>query len=289
MYLLLFRLLGCSDNRGLTHVSMTRVILKAYCCTRTKRQTARVTFAEPHIELINALSPYSCPVYSYLYINLAILIFPLVIAFEKTRIRYYSKIKSVAFSMFSVGLLFVSWDVLATSRGHWSFNPAYLLGIKFLGLPLEEILFFITTPFSCLFTYEALAYFLKDRKALLLDKLLPPVGIALALLSFLFLNKEYTFLALLSVGLTILAAPKLVPHLFSSRLYWSYIAVTFALFFAFNFLLTSLPIVEYSHLATTGLRLTTIPIEDFMFNFSMLTLYMVVHRWAAKKLNHTSI
>lgn len=227
------------------------------------------------------------PVYSYLYINLAIIMFPLVIAFEKKRIRYYSKMKSVAFSMFSVGLLFVGWDVLATSRGHWSFNATYLLGIRLLGLPLEEILFFVTTPFSCLFTYEALAYFLEDKKTLRLDKLLPLVGIAFALLSLGFLNREYTFLALLSVGLTILTAPKLVPHLFSSRLYWSYIAVTFALFFVFNFLLTSLPIVEYSHLATTGLRLTTIPAEDFMFNFSMLTLYVAVHLWAAEKLTRT--
>lgn len=222
--------------------------------------------------------------YSYLYINLAMVMFPLAIAFEKKRIRYYSKMKSVAISIFSVGLLFIAWDVLATSRGHWSFNSAYLLGMRFLGLPLEEILFFVTTPFSCLFTYEALAYFLKDKRTLLLDKFLPIVGIAFVLLSLLFLNREYTFLALLSVGMTILVAPKLVPHLFSSRLYWSFIAVTFALFFVFNFLLTSLPIVEYSHLATTGLRLTTIPVEDFMFNFSMLTLYVAVHLLATRKL-----
>jgi lycopene cyclase domain-containing protein len=185
-------------------------------------------------------------------------------------------------------LLFLAWDVLATSRGHWSFNSAYLLGVRLLGLPLEEILFFVTTPFSCLFTYEALAYFLKDKKTLPLNKLLPLVGIAFLLLSLFFLNKEYTFLALLSVGMTILVAPKLVPHLFSSRLYWSYIAVTFALFFVFNFLLTSLPIVEYSNLATSGVRLTTIPVEDFMFNFSMLTLYVAVHLLVTKKLAHTT-
>ncbi|MCW3980539.1 MAG: lycopene cyclase domain-containing protein, partial [Candidatus Bathyarchaeota archaeon] len=201
--------------------------------------------------------------YLYLYINFAIIIFPLVIAFERKRVRYYSKMMSVALSIFSVGLLFICWDILATSRGHWSFNSAYLVGIRFLGLPIEEILFFVTTPFSCLFTYEALAYFVKDKKALLLDKIAPVVGVAFVLLSFVFFNAEYTFLALLSVGMTILFAPKMVVHLFSSRLYWSYIAVTFAFFFVFNFLLTSLPIVEYSNLATSGLRVITVPVEDF--------------------------
>jgi lycopene cyclase domain-containing protein len=226
-------------------------------------------------------------VYLYLYINLAIIIFPLAIAFEKKRIRYYSRMKPVALSILTVGVLFVAWDVLATSRGHWSFNSAYLVGLRFLGLPIEEILFFVTTPFSCLFTYEALAYFLKDKRALLLDKLSPIIGVSFVLLSFIFLNREYTFLALLSVGMTLLFAQKLAAHLFSSRLYWSYIAVTFALFFAFNFLLTSLPIVEYSALATSGLRVTTIPVEDFMFNFSMLTLYLAVHLSVTKKLTQT--
>ena len=222
--------------------------------------------------------------YLYLVINLAIIVFPLAISIETKRINYLSKKKSVALSTLLVGTVFVAWDILATSRGHWSFNYAYLVDGSFLGLPYEEILFFITVPFSCLFTYEALAYFIKDARIPLLQKPLQVIGAAFVLLSIAFFKNEYTFLALLSVGLSILVASKLHGHLFSSRLYWFYIAVTFGLFFIFNFLLTSLPIVEYSDQAISGLRVITIPIEDFMFNFSMLTLYLVVHLSVARKL-----
>jgi len=223
--------------------------------------------------------------YLYLYINLAILLGPLVISFERRRINYYSKIRSVALSVLCVGMVFVAWDALATSRGHWSFNPLYLVGPKLLGLPFEEILFFITVPFSCLFTYEALAYYLKEARPMHIGKLPLIVGLALALLSLVFVNREYTFLAMLSVGISIIVANRLVRDLFSSRLYWLYIALTFAFFFIFNYLLTSLPIVEYSDPAITGVRFTTIPVEDFMFNFSMLTLYLAVHLSASRKQN----
>jgi len=222
--------------------------------------------------------------YLYLYINLAIIIGPIIISFERRRINYHSKIKSVALSILFVGTAFIAWDALATSRGHWSFNSAYLVGPNFLGLPFEEILFFITVPFSCLFTYEALAYFLKDARLVQLGRLPLIVGPAIALLSLVFVNKEYTFLAMLSVGISILVAHKLVKNIFSSRLYWLYIVLTFAFFFVFNYLLTSLPIVEYSNLAISDLRVTTIPVEDFMFNFSMLTLYLAIHLSVARKL-----
>ncbi len=81
----------------------------------------------------------------------------------------------------------------------------------------------------------------------------------------------------------ILFAPKIAGGIFFSKLYWLYIATTLAFFLLFNFILTSIPIVEYSNLAITGLRVTTIPIEDFMFNFSMLTLYLAVYLSVTKK------
>jgi lycopene cyclase domain-containing protein len=72
--------------------------------------------------------------------------------------------------------------------------------------------------------------------------------------------------------------------LFSSRAYWIYTALTLVLFLIFNYILTSTPVVLYSPEAITGFRVTTIPIEDFLFNYSMLTGYLAVYIWASRKM-----
>ena len=219
----------------------------------------------------------------YLYINIMIILFPLLFSFEK-RIKYYSKIKYLLISILIVGSLFVFWDMFATYRGHWSFNPNYVLGIKILGLPVEEILFFITVPFSCIFAYEGIKYFLDESK-LFKEMKWPPIifGIGFLLFALLPIGGEYTSLALASVGLTLIFISFFMLELFSSKLFWIYTSFSLVVFLIFNYLLTSIPIVEYSPSAITNFRVITVPIEDFMFNFSMLTLYLAIYLWAKKR------
>ena len=50
---------------------------------------------------------------------------------------------------------YILWDIIATERGHWSFNPNYVSGYEIVNLPVEEILFFFVIPFCCLFTWNA--------------------------------------------------------------------------------------------------------------------------------------
>ena len=61
-------------------------------------------------------------------------------------------------------VIFVVWDIVATSRGHWSFNEKYISGLKIINLPVEEILFFLIVPFCALFTWEVVKYFMKDKR-----------------------------------------------------------------------------------------------------------------------------
>jgi len=221
----------------------------------------------------------------YLFLNAIILAFPLIFSFERRWIKFYKKLKPLLVSLFVVGIFFISWDVFATSRGHWSFNPAYVNDIKLLGLPLEEILFFVTVPYSCLFVFESVFHFFGDKKLFSPRKwLFSIIGILIILSAFGFYNKEYTFLAILSVGISILFVSIVNVKLFSSRTYWIYTILTLLLFLIFNYLLTSYPVVQYSSTAITGFRVTTIPIEDFLFNFSMLTDYLIIYIWASKKL-----
>jgi lycopene cyclase domain-containing protein len=221
----------------------------------------------------------------YLYLNIAIIAFPLIFSFERRWIRFYKKFIPILVSLFIVGIFFIIWDIFATSRGHWSFNPAYVNSKKLLGLPLEEILFFVTVPYSCLFVFDSIIHFLGDKKLFSDRKWLSPIiGVLIILSALGFYNKEYTFLAIFSVGVSILFVSLVNINLFSSRAYWIYTILTLVLFLIFNYILTSVPVVQYSSTAITGFRVTSIPIEDFLFNFSMLTNYLTVYVWASRKL-----
>jgi lycopene cyclase domain-containing protein len=51
------------------------------------------------------------------------------------------------------------WDCIATARGHWSFNPEFVIGIRMFGLPVEEFLFFPVVVFVAIFVWENTKFF----------------------------------------------------------------------------------------------------------------------------------
>lgn len=208
----------------------------------------------------------------YFFINVLIIAFPLIFSFDK-RINYYKKFRNLFFSILTVGTSFVVWDSLVTARGDWAFNKAYTFGIEIINLPIEEILFFITVPFSCIFIFEALNYFFKDEKLKINKKIFTIPAALFFLFSGYFSHLEYTSLVFFICGATILFLNRF-SDLFNSKNYWSYIGITFVLFFIFNYILTSLPIVTYNPNAILNIRILTIPIEDFFYNFAMLSLYL---------------
>lgn len=90
--------------------------------------------------------------FEYLIVLGLVLLFPFLFSFHKK--SYISgQIKSAILAIFTVAPLWILYDVWATSRGHWAFNSDYILGLKIINLPIEEILFFIVVPFSCVFVW----------------------------------------------------------------------------------------------------------------------------------------
>jgi len=83
-----------------------------------------------------------------------------------------SKLKNNLFQVFAAILItalpWILWDIWATDRGHWSFNQDYILGVKIINLPVEEILFFLVIPFCSLFVwtlvrdFKNLSHFIKQ-------------------------------------------------------------------------------------------------------------------------------
>lgn len=101
--------------------------------------------------------------WEYLLVLAATLWFPFFLSFDK-RLPIWKNLGALARTMLFVSVPFWIWDVIVTKRGHWSFNSQYVLGISFLGLPIEEWLFFIVIVFVSVFTWEALKVVLKEKR-----------------------------------------------------------------------------------------------------------------------------
>ena len=221
---------------------------------------------------------------NYLVLDILIIIFPLFFSF-KWVFPYYKNYKPLALSIFIVGGVYILWDILVTYRGDWAFNKEYLIGIEIAGLPLEEILFFIVVPYSCIFIFENLQYFFKDKTIPFNKWFYYLIALIFLSIGLIFYHQEYTILAMFSVAFFFFFAGKWFPKLLQSRNYWIYIIISFIAFIIFNYLLTSIPIVTYNPNAIWGGsveqiwngRFITIPLEDFFYNFSMLSFYLLVY------------
>jgi len=104
-----------------------------------------------------------------------------------------------------------------------------------------------------------------------------------------FYHQDYTILALISSAFFFIIATFFSPDILRSRNYWLYIIISMIPFMIFNYLLTSTPIVTYNPNAIWGGdglwngRFLTIPLEDFFYNFSMLSFYLLLYLYFKKR------
>ncbi|RIJ42578.1 lycopene cyclase domain-containing protein [Pontibacter oryzae] len=214
--------------------------------------------------------------YLYLYLNIFTILFPFALSFDK-KVAFFKNWDALFPAILLNGLLFILWDVLFTKAGIWGFNEEYLTGIYIFNLPLEEILFFLTVPYACVFIYDVLnAYIPKD----ILQPYAKPV--AMALMMVLILVAAFNASALYtSITFTLLTILHLV-HLryfgttYLGRFYLAYL-VHLVPFLLVNGVLTYLPIVWYNDSFNLGLRIVSIPVEDTMYSMLMLLLTISVY------------
>ena len=213
---------------------------------------------------------------AYLIINLLIIIFPLLLSFDR-KVAYYKNILAVIFSILVVGLIYIIWDIIAVSRGDWSFNSDFVTGFNIINLPLEEILFFITVPYSCIFIYEVIKSYFREKKLRINYSLIIAALIIFSGTAVYFNNQYYTFTVLLFSAVFLLLALTFYRSILFSKSYWLTILISYIPFFIVNYFLTSLPVVEYNEKAIWGMRIITIPVEDFFYSYSLISLCLMVY------------
>lgn len=95
--------------------------------------------------------------------------------------------------------------------------------------------------------------------------------------------KEYTLIAFISVVAAILADVVLKTRLMLNRKFWVFWCVMFVLIFIVNGYLTWRPVVIYGDEYFMNIRLFTIPFEDFLYGFSLITLNIVLWEYLTRK------
>ena len=214
--------------------------------------------------------------YLYLYLNIFTIAFPLLLSFDR-KVAFYKRWYALWPAILVNAVLFIVWDVIFTQAGVWGFNEAYLIGVDFLGLPLEEILFFITVPYACVFIYDVLNAYIKEDLlgpyakgiAFLLIMVLPLVAIFNV-------ERAYTSVTFVLLALGLLLHLKYFSTRFLGRFFLAYL-VHLVPFLMVNGVLTYLPIVWYNNAYNLGVRIISIPVEDTMYSMLMLLVTISVY------------
>jgi lycopene cyclase domain-containing protein len=211
----------------------------------------------------------------YLWILVGIAAVPLGLSFDK-KVHYVSRWPAVFAAAGIVGAVYIGWDILKTEADVWGFVERYAGSFKILGLPLPEILFFVVVPFSCIFIYEVVRAYFKERIIQIPRWIWFAIAAVLAVLAVIFRTQVYTLTVLLSVAVFFSLAAAIRPGLLGSRHFWLAVVLTYVPFLIFNGLLTAIPIVVYNDAENWGIRVYTIPLEDFFYSFSLLGFNFLV-------------
>jgi lycopene cyclase domain-containing protein len=221
--------------------------------------------------------------FAYLIIDTIVLGPPLLFSFSRT-FPFSRQWKTYWPAILHVALIFLVWDAWFTHLGVWGFNPRYVTGLRIANLPVEELLFFICIPYACLFTG-----FCWSRCGLNGPNKKTTDVITLTLVAVLLtvgcwnLSRRYTASTFISMGILLALCRYSWRITWLGKFYVLWLALLLPLLVV-DGLLTGTgfrqPIVWYNAREIWGIRVITIPVEDFFYGMELLLLnVLAAGRW----------
>lgn len=206
---------------------------------------------------------------------------PFILSFDK-KLQFYKQWKYLFPSIFIIALIYIVFDVLIAKQGIWGFNPDYLSGIIYLGLPLEEYLFFLIIPYASIFLHDSVALYFSSLK--LGNRITKYISIALVIFSLAIvlnnIDKAYTVYIFIKVIVFVLLS--LFNKSGSLNVYYITFLIILIPFIIVNGILTGSfinePVVWYNNDENIGIRFFTIPIEDFFYAFSLMGFVILLRK-----------
>ena len=222
----------------------------------------------------------------YLVVNLASFIIPLIFSFHP-KLAFYRRWKYAFPAILMAASLFIIWDILYTQMGVWGFNPQYVLGVYFFNLPVEEVMFFICIPYSCLFTAHCFQILIKKDYLHKFENLITgSLLIFLLICIMLYSDKLYTLGTFAGLAALLLCLKFWIKSKWLGRFYFSYLVLLLP-FFIVNGILTGTgpdePVVWYNDEENMSVRILTIPLEDFFYGMFLILLNTTIYRYLERK------
>ena len=216
--------------------------------------------------------------FTYLLINILTCFFPIVLSFDK-KVGFYKKWKFIYPGLLISGGLYLIWDYIFTVQNVWAFNPSYVLGFNIFSLPIEEILFFITVPFACIFIFECLLVYLNPKINPKISRVITYLLILASVILLVIYHDRLYSLINFSTLLVILVYTLVGPiKLDMGQFYLAYL-VSLVPFYIVNGILTSIPIVAYANSENMDFRVGTIPFEDHFYSMSLILLNLIFYQY----------
>jgi lycopene cyclase domain-containing protein len=225
--------------------------------------------------------------FTYLLIDIFSVLVPIIFSFHP-RLKFYKNWPALFPAMILTGIVFIVWDMYFTKLKIWGFNPSYLTGAYIGNLPIEEVLFFVCIPYSCVFTYTSLKLIIKQNRSKRAELIVSCMLIAVALfMTIRYSNHYYTSYAFAGLALLIFSAQFILRATWLYSFYKTYLLLLVP-FFIVNGLLTGTgleaPIVWYNPLHIINLRLLTIPLEDIFYGMDLILLNVIIYSLVSAKI-----
>ena len=211
--------------------------------------------------------------YTYLLINFFTIFICFIFSFHP-KIKFNKFFKAFILSSSFVALFFIGWDMVFTAKKVWWFSHQYTIGLSLYNLPIEEVLFFLCIPFSCVFTYFCLDKFFNFSWIKKIENpLLLLFSAALFSTAIYFREQVYTFTAFTTCSFSILILKYVLKADWIGKALIIYLLLSPG-FLMVNGLLTGTglhsPVVNYNPEEFMGYRILTIPVEDFFYGFELI-------------------
>lgn len=229
-------------------------------------------------QLIQTVNPFThIPFFEtkWLYAYLLIFTFfcPLVFGFIP-RLSFYKVWDKVLLANLPVSIFFIAWDVYFTRKDVWGFSPKYISGSNWFGLPWEECMFFVIIPSACIFIYWSVNILSPKQPFAKIEK-----AITWSLAGFFLAVGVFRWDSIYTSTTCILTSGFLLYHVlfikgnYRGHFYRAYL-ISCIPFLVINGVLTGGftqgPVVMYDPDEYFGLRLRTVPVDDFVYSFLML-------------------